>query len=356
MKKLRVAIIGQGRSGRDIHARWIAKDLEDMYEIKAVVDPLEKRRERAEREFLCEAFENHRELFGRDDLDLVINAAPSHLHVPITLELLNAGFNVICDKPIAAAAADVDKLKETAEKKNRMLTVFQQSRYAPYFLKTKEIIDSGILGRVIQISIAFNGFARRWDWQCIDALGGGSLMNTGPHPLDQALQFLDTQDMPDVTCYMDRVNTFGDAEDYVKLLLHAKNRPIIDIEISSCCAYPRFTYNIQASKGGLIATMNEINWKYFKPEEAPEQKLIQEPLEDKDGNPIYCSESLKWYDGSWNVPEEEKDLFEVITGRYYKMIYGVLVHGEPLEITLDEVRQQAAVIEECKKQERRKER
>ncbi len=356
MKKLGVAIIGQGRSGRDIHARWISRDLGDMFEIKAVVDPLEKRRKRAQREFSCDALETHLELFGRNDLDLVINAAPSHLHVPITLELLNAGFNVVCDKPLAASAADVDMLREAAEKNNRMLAVFQQSRYAPYFIKTREIIDSGVLGRVIQISIAFNGFARRWDWQCISALGGGNLMNTGPHPLDQALQFLETKDMPDVTCYMDRVNTFGDAEDYVKLLLHAKNRPLIDMEISSCCAYPGFTYNIQASNGGLHATMNEIKWRYFKPGEAPEQKLIKEPLEDRDGNPVYCSETLKWYEGSWSVPEEEKELFEVITGRYYKMIHGVLVRGEPLEITLDEARQQAAVIEECKKQERRKER
>ena len=60
---------------------------------------------------------------------------------------------------------------------------------------------------------------------------------------------------------MDRVNTFGDAEDYVKMILTAPNRPLIDIEISSCNAYPSFTYNIQGSNGGLKGDMKDIKWR-----------------------------------------------------------------------------------------------
>ena len=56
---------------------------------------------------------------------------------------------------------------EAAEKSGKLLAVYQQSRFAPYYRQVKKVVDSGVLGRIVQVSIAFNGFARRWDWQCI---------------------------------------------------------------------------------------------------------------------------------------------------------------------------------------------
>jgi predicted dehydrogenase len=197
MKQLRVAILGQGRSGRDIHGAHLIQ-VPDMYKIVAVVDPLEERRRRAEKEYGCETFENHSSLIGRNDLDIVINATPSHFHVPITMELLNGGLNVLCDKPFARTVKEVDMLIETAKKSRKTLAVFQQSRYAPYFQQVKKVIASGVLGRIIQISSEWNGFSRRWDWQCVQEYNGGSLRNTGPHPVDQLLRLLDFNGMPEV--------------------------------------------------------------------------------------------------------------------------------------------------------------
>jgi scyllo-inositol 2-dehydrogenase (NADP+) len=348
MKQLRVCILGQGRSGRDIHGKFLMT-AQDMYRIVAVVDPLPERRERAESEFGCAAFSDYREILGRNDLDLVINATPSHLHVPITLDLLNHGFNTLCEKPLARRAEEVDQLI-AAQKAGKKLAIFQQSRYAPYFQQVRKVIESGVLGRIVQISIQFNGFGRRWDWQCIQAYNGGNLLNTGPHPLDQALQLFGTDIMPSVTCHMDRANTFGDAEDYVKLILRGPGRPLIDLEISSCCAYPSFTYNVQGTRGGLKGSMTHIDWKYFRAEEAPEQRLITEPITKDDGTPAYCHEELKWYEESWDVPEEQKNLFNVMARAFYNMLYKTLTEGAPLEITPQQVRQQIAVIEECHRQ------
>ena len=100
-----------------------------------------------------------------------------------------------------------------------------------------------------------------WDWQTLTEYNGGNLLNTGPHPLDQALQLFGTDIMPEVTCFMDRVNTYGNAEDHVFLILKGKNRPLIHLEISSCCAYPTFIYNIYGSNGGMKTTTSEAEWK-----------------------------------------------------------------------------------------------
>ena len=125
------------------------------------------------------------------------------MHVPITLDCLNHGYHVLCEKPLARRAAEVDTLIAAAQENDKILAIFQQSRYAPAFRKLREVIDSGVLGRIVQISIAYNGFARRWDWQTLQEYNGGNLLNTGPHPVDQALQLFGTDIMPQVTCIMD---------------------------------------------------------------------------------------------------------------------------------------------------------
>lgn len=273
MKQIRVAILGQGRSGRDIHGLHLKKDTE-RFKVAAVVEPFDVRRERAASEYPgCDTYSDYRALLERKDIDLVVNATPSHLHFPITKEFLSAGFNVLTEKPFVPTVAECDELTALAKEKGVHMLVFQQSRFANYFQKVKEIIAGGNLGRIAHISIQFNGFARRWDWQCCLDFNGGNLANTGPHPLDQALNLMDNYgEMPNVFCHMDRLNTFGNAEDYCKLILTAKDRPLIDLEISSADAYPLYTYKIHGTNGTLKGTMAHIDWKYFKSEEAPRAK------------------------------------------------------------------------------------
>ncbi len=348
MQRLRVGIIGQGRSGLSIHAHSLTsiEGLTERYQIVAAADPLEDRAKRAETDFGCAPYTDYRQMLKRDDLDLVINASPSHLHVPITLETLEAGHNCLSEKPFARRAADVDRMIAAAAKSGKLLAVFQQSRYAPYYQQVLEVLRSGVLGRIVMAKIAFNGYARRWDWQTLQEMDGGNLLNTGPHPLDQALGIIGRDCTPDVWCRMDRVNTFGDAEDHVKLLLTAQDQPTIDLEISSCCAYPLYTYQVYGSLGGLTGTMTELKWRWFKPEEAPVQTLIREPLP----GPSYCGEKLTWHEESWKVPEAQGNLFDSMAGRFYSDLFDSMTQGKPLVIPPEQVRQQIAVIEECHRQ------
>lgn len=349
MKKLNVAIIGQGRSGRDIHGAYLSTPgAKDFFCLKAVVDTLAERRERAQREYGCEAFADYRDLFSRCDIDIVINSTFSDLHYPITRELLENGLNVVSEKPAARYASQLDELINIANEKKVMYNIFQQSRFAAYFKKIKEIIASGVLGRLIEIDIVFNGYSRRWDWQTLQSRSAGALLNTGPHPLDQALNLLDMyNDMPNIFCRMDCVNTFGDAEDYVKLIITAPQKPLIDISISSCDAFPSYTYKIHGEFGGLIGSLNNIEWKYYKKDEAPEQKLIREPLCKADGTPSYCSENLIMHTEKWDC---QNNVFAEAVADYYKMIYYYLTENNPMEIMPYQIRQQIAVIEECHRQ------
>jgi predicted dehydrogenase len=348
-KRIRVGIAGQGRSGRDIHGRYLSRDPE-RYRIVAVADPLADRRERAAREYGCDTVPDYRDLLARDDLDLIVNALPSHLHVPGSLEMLERGgvAAVLCEKPLAARAADVDRLNDAAARSGRLLTVFQQWRFAPAFRKLREIIASGVLGRIVQVNLRMTGFARRWDWQTLRENHGGALLNTGPHPLDMALRLLDTDGMPAVFCVMDKATSLGDAEDHVKLILRADDRPLIDIEISSCRAYGEKTFTVYGTQGGLQGDAGRLDWRCFAPAEASAPSLITEPLSAPDGTPSYCRETLPWREQSWEAPANDGP--DPAVAGYYAALHRTLAEGAPPEVTLPQIRQQITVIEECHRQ------
>ena len=235
---IRVGILGQGRSGLDIHANWFSQ-VPRKYRIVAVADLLADRRQHARRELGCDAYADYKKLLARDDIELVVNVLPSHRHPGVTIEALEAGHHTVCEKPFSWNVAAVDEMISAARRSRRHLAPFQQSRYAPPFQKLLQVLDSGVLGRIVQINISHQNFARRWDWQTLQEFRGGNLLNTGPHPLDQAMCLLDFKKPDQIVCAMDRANTFGDAEDHVKVLLRKRGLPAIDLEISSCWPTPR---------------------------------------------------------------------------------------------------------------------
>ena len=345
MKKLRVGVIGLGRSGYDIHCHLLSL-LPEQFEIAAVTDPIATRVDEATRTFGCTGYVDYQSMLDSGNLELVVNASPSHLHVPISLDVMERGFDVLCEKPLARAASEVDSLIEKRDSTGRRIWVFQQSRFAPYFRKVQDILKSGLLGRIVMIKVAFNGFARRWDWQTLQEYNGGNLLNTGPHPLDQALNLFGTEEEPGVFCKMDRANTFGDAEDHVKLILFGDSSPTVEVEISSCCPYPLYTYQVYATRGGLTGSMTHIDWKYFNESKAPKQKLIREPLEGR----VYAKEDLPWVEEAWDVPEGELNLFDTAGTAYYRDLYTSHTSGSDGEVTIEQVRRQIAVIEECHRQ------
>jgi scyllo-inositol 2-dehydrogenase (NADP+) len=348
MQIIRVGIIGQGRSGHDIHAHYLMTPAgQEKFKIVMVADLLKDRCQRAEQEMGCVTSTDYHDLFQRDDLDLIINSTPSHLHVPVTRDILKAGFNVLCEKPLARRVKDVDELIALRKKMKRLLAVYQQSRFNPYFTKILEVIDSGVLGRVVMAKVAVNGFGRRWDWQTLQSMNGGNLLNTGPHPVGQALMLFDRKGaMPKVWCKMDRANTFGDAEDHVKLLLWAKGKPTVDVEISSCCAYPTHLFQVFGTRGGLTCSGNKVQWRYFDEAKAPKQKLIRTPLP----GPSYCNEKLPWQQEEWEKPLTGGEQFDYMAHLYYGNLYEALTQGTPLEVTLPQVRTSVAVMEESHRQ------
>ena len=345
MKKLNVAIIGQGRSGRDIHGRFLKSEDNTLFSVKAVVEIDPERRALALEEYpRCEVFESYTELYGRDDIDMVVNATMSMDHYAITKDLLSNGFNVITEKPFARNRYECDTLIKIANENNVKLGAFHQSLFAPFFIETKKMIKSGKLGDIKQIDITYNGFNRRWDWQTAQAMLGGSVYNTGPHPIGYALSYLDWDpDFKVVFSKLDTVMTSGDAEDYAKIIITAPNKPVVDIEINSNDAYPVPMMKILGSRGTYRCTVGNYEMKYIIDGENPEQKIILEPMKKENGLPAYCAEKLITHEESGNY---EGSAFDVGTRCFYEMMYNAITKDEEMAIKPEYAAMVISVIEQ----------
>lgn len=344
MKKLNIAVIGQGRSGRDIHGLYFKSEANVYFDVVAVVERDPERRKRALEEIPgCEVFEHHSELYGRKDIDLILNSTYSNEHYDVTKDLLENGFNVVVEKPFARNRYECDTLIKLAKDKGLKLAVFQQSFCAPFYLETKKIIESGKLGDIKQIDITYSGFARRWDWQTTQVKMGGNIYNTGPHPIGLALGYLDfDRDFKVVYSKLDNVLSSGDSDDYAKILLTAPGKPIVDIEISSNDAYPASTVKILGSKGTLKSSIDAYEMTYIVDGENPPQPLVIGSLKNEEGLPIYCSENLIKHNESG---EFNGNPFNVGTAVFYEMVYNLITKDEPMWVTPEQAAMIISVIE-----------
>lgn len=346
-KKVRVGIGGYGRSGRNIHTQWLKQDLK-RFEIVAIADNKADNRKDAANEWKCPVYKDYKELIKKTDMDLFINATPSHLHAKGAIDALNLGHNVVCEKPLGRTVKEFDAIIAASKKNKRKFIPFQNSRFYPFFNKMREVIDSGVLGKIVNIRTCWGGFARRWDWQTLQEFYGGNLLNTGPHPMDHAIMLFGKK-QPKIFCKMKSLQQFGgDAENYCAVTLYGgHDDPIIEVILNSFMAYPQGEmYNVSGTLGGLTGGMNELKWKYFDPKKAPKQKLWKN-WSDKRG---YCGEKLPWTEKSWKHPKTGLSDFDFNCRSFYSNVYDVLVNGKKQIIQHSEVRRQIMAIEECHKQ------
>ncbi len=345
MKKLNIAIIGQGRSGKNIHGAYYISERNEYYNVKYVVDADEFRREVSKKRYEgCIALADYRELFNYKDIDLVVNASFSQDHFNIAKDVLEHGYNVLTEKPFAKTQYECETLIQTAKKNGVLLAVFHNTQPAPYYVHACETIASGRLGDVKQISIRFNGFSRRWDWQTLQKKIAGGVYNTGPHPIGMALGFLGfDKNTKVVYSKLDTALTSGDSDDYAKIILTAPGKPVIDIEISAIDAYSDYFLKIQGSKGTMKSTADAYKCKYIVDGENVERPVIEEFLKDENGNPIYCSENLITHEEEGTF---DGTAFDVGTAEIYKQVYYAITENKPLNVTPDDATMVISVIEQ----------
>jgi predicted dehydrogenase len=116
-------------------------------------------------------------------IDAVYNPLPNSLHYQWTIRALEAGKHVLCEKPIASNAQEAARMADAAKQTGRLLGEAFHYYYHPLAARVREIMRSGVLGRLLeleaQFSIALSSNNIRFDW----TLAGGATMDLGCYAL-----------------------------------------------------------------------------------------------------------------------------------------------------------------------------
>ena len=139
-RPLRVAIIGYGLAGAVFHAPLVAAT--GGMTVAGIVTSNPERQQRAQRDYPSAII-----LPSAEDLwhepsrfDLVVVASPNRTHVPLGIAAMEAGLPVVIDKPMAATAADAERLIATSKATGRLLTAFQNRRWDGDFLTVRQLL------------------------------------------------------------------------------------------------------------------------------------------------------------------------------------------------------------------------
>ncbi len=150
-RKLRVAVVGLGIGFSHLAAY---RALGDLYELAAVCDPVEGKRDLAVSVLGVErGVADFDELMAMDDLDVVDVCTPPDLHRPMVEAALGRGFDVVCEKPLAGSLADVDAIAACErESRGRLMPIFQY-RFGRGIERMRHLLDAGVPGKPYVASV-----------------------------------------------------------------------------------------------------------------------------------------------------------------------------------------------------------
>ena len=247
MKK-NIAVIGYGGQGA-----WHCKQIlnSDVARLVGIYDIKESRCQAAAENGI-HVYGSAQELLADEQVEAVVVATPNDSHKQLVIDALNAGKNVICEKPVEMSVEAFDSMCEAAKANHKLFTVHQNRRWDVDYLAIKQIVESKEIGDVIRIESRIHGSRGiPSDWRCTKAQGGGMLLDWGVHLIDQLLQIFAEEEITGVHCDMTNI-TGTEVDDGIRLTIYFASGKTAYVEVGTYnfLAMPRFY--MQCSKGTAL--------------------------------------------------------------------------------------------------------
>jgi predicted dehydrogenase len=194
MTKLRWGIISTAKIG--VEKVIPAMQQGEYTEVTAIASrEMAKAEQAAQQLGIPKAYGSYEQLLQDPDVDAVYNPLPNHLHVPLSIQALDAGKHVLCEKPIALTSDEAGSLVE-ASRRNPKLKVMEafMYRYHPQWQLAKSLAADGDIGQLRTIQSFFSYFnSDPTNIRNIPEIGGGGLMDIGCYPVSLSRFIFDAE-------------------------------------------------------------------------------------------------------------------------------------------------------------------
>jgi scyllo-inositol 2-dehydrogenase (NADP+) len=324
MEKIRTAILSFGMSGKVFHAPFIElhpglefvgawerskHELKDYYPNAKRYDALES-------------------VLSDNTIDLVVVNTPTYTHYEYAKLALQAGKHVVVEKAFTTTVAEAKELKALAEKFKLKLSVFQNRRWDSDFLTVQKVVNSGVLGDVIDVTFGFDRFSPELSYKTHKeekGPGAGIVKDLGPHVIDQALHLFGYPES--VFAKLAITRDKSEVDDYFKILLFY---PTFTVQLRGGYFFkePTPSYIVHGKKGSFLKTRADVQ----------ETQLLKGM---KPNDPAYGIEPPEEF-GKLHYEKDGQDVYEEVPAvpgdykHYYEGVYQSLANDRQEPVTAEE--------------------
>ena len=329
---IRVGLVGFGMAGRVFHAPLISSV--PGLELAAV---LERHSDNAAQRYPgITTYRSLEEMLADASLGLLVVATPNGSHFQVARQILDAGKNVVVDKPTAITSAEIAQLMGVAAAQKALLIPFHNRRWDSDFQTLYKLVREDSVGRIVHLESTFDRWRpvpRASAWK-EDPANGGLLLDIGTHLADQAMGLFGRPDAVSADVTRERDGD-GSNDSFIVRMHYADFFVTLSANVLSSLARPRF--HLRGTRGNY--------WKWgLDPQEAALNKITR--IDD----PAWGHEAVHDW-GTLNVDVDDCVVtrpVQPIPGdyrRFYTAVRDALLNKAPTPISPIEAWRTARLLE-----------
>lgn len=315
---IRTALLSYGMSGKVFHAPFIS--LHPGLELKG---SWERSKKLIQADYPgVTSYATMEDVLDARDIELVVVNTPTYTHFDYAKKVLEAGKHCVVEKAFTGNAAEAEELKALANKKGVKLSVFQNRRWDSDFKTVKKIVESGVLGELVEATFAYDRYNSALSYKVhkeTPSAGSGIVKDLGPHLIDQALYLFGVPDKIFADVMITRATS--QVDDYFEVLFYYKTFRV-RLHSGYFVKEPVPSYVVHGKLGSFLKTRADVQEARLQAGEKP----------TKEG---------------WNEPDTERGLLhtnvrrtvDTLPGNYYAYydgVYDSIANDKAMPVTADD--------------------
>ena len=332
--KIVYGLIGFGGMGK-----WHTEILENVPEIElaGIYDIKEEKRKLAE-EAGFHTYETEEAMLADESIDVILVATPNDTHRPIALRAMEAGKNVIVEKPATLSLKELTELEDMAGKTGRFLTVHQNRRWDEDLLTVREILKDQTMGEIFRIeSRVLGSRGIPGDWRKEKAHGGGMVLDWGVHLFDQIFRLTGERRLKTVYATLTNV-TNQEVDDGFTAVLRFEGglEVLVEVGTNNFISLPR--WYVLGENGSAVVEDWDLSGKIVKAFSEEEKEIV--PVRTAAGLTKTMAPRREDTIRVEELPRVPGDIAD-----FHRNVAAVLLRGEEPAVKLPEVKRVMRLME-----------
>ena len=251
---IKTGICSYGMSGKLFHAPFLAAH--PGFELTAIVE--RHNNESKDRYPDAKLYRSVEELCAAKDLQLIVVNTPTHLHFEHARMVLQAGKNMVIEKPFAITVKEAEELTALAERQKVFLSVYQNRRYDGDYYAVKDVLQQGVLGDLREVEIRYDRYRPAYGGKQHkegNMPGAGILYDLSPHLVDQAIQLFGFPK----ALFADLIKMRDDVAvpDYFEILFYY-DKLRVRLKASCIARESTYAYVLHGMKGSFLQQRSDL--------------------------------------------------------------------------------------------------